>query len=687
MHRIIKSTLKLALWIAVVMCAELADAAPQKRFALLIGVDEYAQPTGDAPRVPNLRGPANDVAEMKQLLIDKYGFSGQGDIVTLIGKQATVAAIEANFREHLLNNAKRDPGAAILFYFSGHGSQTADKDNDEGDGADETLVAYDSRTLGKADISDDTIETWLAGLTPYTANVTVIFDSCHSGDGTKDIGLTPRQLPPNPNTDPNGIKPAMAKGASENDGMLRGRTGYAFISGSRAGELSNEGLVLDSDGTGRPRGFLTHYLVTSLRLDPTQTYERVIHAIGPLVAQHAPSQHPQAHGDVFAHFLGASGVQEQPYIKIAKVDDSRHFTLDAGAIHGIGPGTLLAVYAGATRKLVGETGKKANARVTGVSVSTCTVEVLDATPQQIGTDDKVAIVTPAPGNYRMQVRTATMGSKGSSTKDGKVLAGLRELLKDDHLVEQNPAGDALYSIQRGCMTGQVFTPSSRAAKAPPACTAAYYVAPRDNADVPMLAAIATDANPAEVAKKLANAISLKARQDHLRRIDNLRSPLIGALRVELAVIASHGQAVDRVYPASAVPKLALGDKYQLHISNDSDDDLYVAVLVLGSSGQTYLYSPSVKGELIKKRTSIRVKPVYTAGLPYGLETYKVMASRRDNVDYSVLVSMGARKTVGTSALDMLLSDYSNANVRDPVAGGDVNLDEWATQSIDTEIVP
>lgn len=687
MLRIIKSTLKLALWMVVATCAGLAVAAPQKRFALLIGVDEYAQPASDAPRVPNLRGPANDVAEMKQLLIDKYGFSGQGDIVTLIGKQATVAAIEANFREHLLNNAKKDPGAAILFYFSGHGSQTADKDNDEGDGADETLVAYDSRMPGKADISDDTVETWLAGLTPYTANVTVIFDSCHSGDGTRDIGLTPRQLPPNPNTDPNGIKPILAKGASENDGMLRSRAGYAFIAGSRAGELSNEGIVLDSDGTGRHRGFLTHYLVTSLRLDPTLTYERVVHLIGPLVAQRAPSQHPQAQGDVFAHFLGAAGAQDQPYIKIARVDDSRHFTLSAGAIHGVGPGTLLAVYAGDTHKLVGEMGKKANARVTSVSVSTSMVEVLDATPQQIGTDDKVAIVTPAPGNYRMRVFAGKMGSEGSSAKDGKMLASLRELLKDDHLVEQTSAGNALYSIQRGCMTGQVFTPSSRATKVPSTCKSAYYVAPRDNTDAPILAAIATDADPANVARKLASAISLRARQDHLRRIDNLRSPLIGALKVELAVIASHGQAVERIYPSSAVPKLAVGDKYQLHISNDSDDDLYVAVLVLGSSGQTYLYSPSVKGELIKKRTSIKVKPMYTAGLPYGLETYKVMASRRDNVDYSVLVSTGVSKTPGNSALDMLLSDYSNANAKDPVAGGDVNLDEWVTQSIDTEIVP
>lgn len=689
MLRIIKSVLEFALWISVSMCAGLSVAVAQpKSFALLIGVDEYGQPRGDAPRVPNLRGPANDVAEMKQLLIDKYGFSGQGDIVTLIGKQATVAAIETGFREHLLNNAKKQPGATIVFYFSGHGSQTSDKDNDEGDGADETLVAYDSRTAGKADISDDTIETWLAGLTPHTGNVTVIFDSCHSGDGTKSIGLTPRQLLPNPNTDPNGIKPILAKGAAENDGVLRGRSGYAFISGSRAGELSHEGIVLGSDGKGHYRGFMTHYLATSLRLDPSQTYERVVHRIGANVAQHAPSQHPQVYGDVFARFLGASGVQEQPYLKMAKVDDSRHFTLEAGAIHGIGPGTLLAVYKGTTQRLVGETGKKANARVTSVTMSSSTVELLDATPNPIGTDDKVAIVTPAPGNYRMRVLTGEMGFKESLAKDRKVLAGLRELLNGDHLVEQSPAKDALYSIHRGCMNGQLFTPSSRAAKVPlAACTAAYYVAPRDNTDGPVLATIATDADPAKVAQKLATAIALRARQDHLKKIVNLQFPLSDALKVELVVLESRGQPVDRVYPATAVPKLAVGDKYQLRITNDSEDDLYVAVLVLGSSGQTYLYSPSVNGELINKKTSIKVKPIYTAGKPYGLETYKVMASRRDNVDYGVLVSAGTRRTVGKSAFDLLLADYSNANARDPVAGGNLNLDEWVTQSIDTEIVP
>jgi hypothetical protein len=75
---------------------------------------------------------------------------------------------------------------------------------------------------------------WLIELEQYTSNVTVIFDSCDAGTGTKDIGpaaVVARSLPPNPNM-PGAAGVAQAKGPVDKAGLLRGRARHSFISGS-----------------------------------------------------------------------------------------------------------------------------------------------------------------------------------------------------------------------------------------------------------------------------------------------------------------------------------------------------------------------------------------------------------------------------------------------------------------------
>jgi metacaspase-1 len=65
-------------------------------------------------------------------------------------------------------------GDLFVFYFSGHGGQQEDKDNDEEDGKDETLVAYDAEI-----IDDELDEIWLS----FRPGVRIVMlsDSCNSG--------------------------------------------------------------------------------------------------------------------------------------------------------------------------------------------------------------------------------------------------------------------------------------------------------------------------------------------------------------------------------------------------------------------------------------------------------------------------------------------------------------------------
>ncbi|NJL82687.1 MAG: caspase family protein [Chloroflexaceae bacterium] len=90
----------------------LAAAAPRK-LALLVGINEY-------PNSVNLGGCLSDVELQRELLLYRFGFS-PSDILVLTDRQATHAAIETAFREHLIAQAGEND--VVVFHFSGYGSQ------------------------------------------------------------------------------------------------------------------------------------------------------------------------------------------------------------------------------------------------------------------------------------------------------------------------------------------------------------------------------------------------------------------------------------------------------------------------------------------------------------------------------------------------------------------------------------
>ena len=158
-----------------------------ERFALLVGVNDYAQPSDKNYRVTPLKGPANDVALMKELLVT-YGFKNDPKhILSLLGKQASHEAIANAFKTQLIDNASKYSGAIFVFYFSGHGSRAYNVSAGD-DSVHDTLVAYDSRSDHGKDILDNELIDWFEALRAHTNKITFILDSCHSGSAIKDIG-------------------------------------------------------------------------------------------------------------------------------------------------------------------------------------------------------------------------------------------------------------------------------------------------------------------------------------------------------------------------------------------------------------------------------------------------------------------------------------------------------------------
>jgi hypothetical protein len=150
--------------------------------ALLIGIDHYRQVSG-------LRGCRNDVTSWSRLLVDVAGFA-PSSIRTLTDADAT----KANVLSHLVWLAEgAKAGDRLVLQFSGHGSFTVDLDGDEPDGYDELLCLY-----GYPDeyLLDDEVREWVSTV-DQDVDLTVIFDSCHSGTMTREVpGLPSDPLAP-----------------------------------------------------------------------------------------------------------------------------------------------------------------------------------------------------------------------------------------------------------------------------------------------------------------------------------------------------------------------------------------------------------------------------------------------------------------------------------------------------------
>jgi hypothetical protein len=666
------------------------------RFALLVGVDDYAQPEEPALRVTPLQGPGNDVELMKSLLVKQYGFTDdKTHIVTLEGKQATRAAILENFKSHLIGNSQKHKDAVVLFYFSGHGSTTEDKNNDEGDGIDETLVAYDSRQDGGNDIVDDDINALFEELRKNTNNISFVLDSCHSGSATRDLSLTAKRLPPNPNMS-SVSSDLRGKGLNSKEvvnEVLPRNEQYAVLSGSLPDELSHEMEIPEAK---KVHGLLTYYLVDTLKRSPKISYEQAKKEVQKAVGQRAPSQHPQAEGAVGREVFGGAGNIEDPYIAILKKEEGKTFIIHAGASLGLQEGAILAVYSSTANKLSGEEGKLANARLTKVGHIDSTAELLDEPKSPISESDKVVIVTPYYGMHPMSVYLTDLPRQKTSEEDKKLLRAVAKALDKNQLVSvsSDPKSWDL-AIQRGCTleNGSLLL-SSQLQDSPNSCHSSYYVAPRDQDYA--LFNFSVNSNEGDTkAQKLVEVLERQAKRENLRRLDNAVSPLEGKLKLSLIDVAVDKDPMGGLVTKSeseientGIAPMTVGDYFKLKVKNDSDKDLYVSLIVLGSSGRIRIWPETSSGsEKIVAGKSITMPQgaAYTAGRPLGIETYKLIATTVSDVNFRVLESPGVSRDIATSPLEWLLNQSVNTKTRDSEVAKDLDLNNWTTATIDIAI--
>ena len=161
-------------------------ASAQRKWALLVGVSDYGHPYGSDTEWQNISG-ANDV-ELLQPLLLVQGFQTDA----LVNSQATYARI-LECLKILIRSCKE--GDCVYLHFSMHGQPVEDRNGDESDGWDESLIPVDARKIyqkgvyeGECHLTDDCLETMVDQIRKKIGvfgKVYVVLDACHSGESSR----------------------------------------------------------------------------------------------------------------------------------------------------------------------------------------------------------------------------------------------------------------------------------------------------------------------------------------------------------------------------------------------------------------------------------------------------------------------------------------------------------------------
>ncbi|KIJ41388.1 hypothetical protein M422DRAFT_108764, partial [Sphaerobolus stellatus SS14] len=151
-------------------------------FALIIGIDSY-------PKTTKLKGAVNDAQAFRKYLVDYLHVpDSKRNLTLLLNEKATKANIIKNLRA-LQINSQINYGDPILIFFAGHGAEANPPHEWESKDKIQLILPYDYalEPLQFMNVIADRVFGALLNdiCRAKGDNITVIFDCCHSGSGTR----------------------------------------------------------------------------------------------------------------------------------------------------------------------------------------------------------------------------------------------------------------------------------------------------------------------------------------------------------------------------------------------------------------------------------------------------------------------------------------------------------------------
>lgn len=242
----------------------LSNANIKNKKALLIGINYLNTPY-------ELNGCIDDTSRMKTFL-SSHGFNDFKILTDLTNLKPTKTNI-LNELKNLIIGSKA--GDVLFFYFSGHGSYTYDRNNDETDGKDEMIISSDLQG-----VIDDELKSILQNNVPREVTIIGLFDSCHSGS---IFDLKFNYLDSN-NYDK----------YSENNKVSECQGNVIMISGCMDAQTSAEALI-----DNKAQGAMTWSFIDCINKTPNCSWRELLKSMRELLKTNRFSQIPQLSTDSF----------------------------------------------------------------------------------------------------------------------------------------------------------------------------------------------------------------------------------------------------------------------------------------------------------------------------------------------------------------------------------------------------
>ncbi|KAJ6532980.1 caspase domain-containing protein [Mycena capillaripes] len=148
----------------------LGTPRPARKKAFLVGING-----------PDLEGTHDDIRRFRTLLIEKFGFRKDHDIIMMlddgVGIQPTKFNIMATLKTFL---AEQTPGDLFVFVYAGHAKQRICLDGSERDGLDEAIITCDNSEDNPRTILDDVLHKYLVKALDPGSRLVAFFDACCS---------------------------------------------------------------------------------------------------------------------------------------------------------------------------------------------------------------------------------------------------------------------------------------------------------------------------------------------------------------------------------------------------------------------------------------------------------------------------------------------------------------------------
>ncbi len=355
-----------------------------KKYALLVGCTQY-----EYENIRSLKGPINDVRLWKTTLTDPAGlaFSAENIVELTSGPGAVKPPTCRNIVRAFEDLVKKvGPGDQVVILLSGHGMQMPipkdqdplDPRNPEPDGLDEIFLAADARPWNAETeslvnvIKDDQFGQWLNQMRNKGAHVWILFDCCHAGTMMRGQGEVARTVYPAAMGIPataiaDAVKRAQSAVAAAEKKNRKPLEEFAVkVARSAPGQQGRvvafyaaqpfetaperpypEGAPL------RPEyyhGVLSHTVVSCLESLRGRANEVSYHELMQLVLARYRAERgttdptPGLEGDADGAVLGLKRWPGRSQLLLQKSEDSVELTVTAGSLHGLTPGTVLALH-------------------------------------------------------------------------------------------------------------------------------------------------------------------------------------------------------------------------------------------------------------------------------------------------------------------------------------------------------